>query len=132
MVILSPLIKLFLQLLMLGITLTGVYVFSDMSYHTLVSSYACPSIGAIPVCFLMTQGFLLMAAGMLLPNQHAANLLFYTGAFVVLLIVAISVVSEVAFESACLLSQSNPEACWIASILTLTLLTLQTFMINQN
>jgi hypothetical protein len=116
--------KYFIQILIFAMVLFGLTASAFFSYQTFVGSTAYTSIGFLPLCFVMTQGYLLMMIDMLLPNIMTNHSFFYVGAMVVFSITFANVVAEQLLGYICFMSIQNSLPCIAFLLLIITIIVL--------
>jgi len=95
----------------------GLYAALSVSYSTLTQTAPCPSIVGIPICFVVTAGYLAMVLALLLNKTSYSTKLFLFGWFVVFSIAAIGSAFEITTGNVCPVSKHNTPLCYLSLLL---------------
>lgn len=116
--------------ILLGLLLaTGLYGALSVSYTTITGTTPCPDVQGLPVCFVVTIGYVMMVASLFILNFGWKKRIFLSGWLVVFLIAVTGTLLEVINGNTCPQSADGLPLCYVS--LTFSILILVLNFVNQ-
>jgi hypothetical protein len=101
--------------LMLALHITfGLWGAFNVSYDTLTGKAYCPKLFNIPVCYLVSIGYLLMLLPQLFSSLNKNNKVFYSGWGLVFVIAIVGVSFELTIGHVCPTSKKDIPLCYLS------------------
>ena len=105
------LVSLIPKILLWGLILTGLWGALSVSYSTIMNIDPCPGIFTLPACYLVSTGYLLMLASLIVSSVPLKNRLFYSGWVPTFLIAAAGVGAELIIGNVCPRNENGLPLC---------------------
>jgi hypothetical protein len=98
------------------VILIGLWGALSVSYNTIMRIDPCPDILNIPICYLVSMGYLLMLGAQFISSGRLKNQIFYSGWGITLLIAGFGVGFELVAGNVCPRSEGGLPLCYISFI----------------
>jgi hypothetical protein len=86
----------------------------SVSYETATGGNACPDMLGLPICYLVSLGYLSMLASQLVSSNSLKGRLFYSGWFAVFVIAALGVGLEFFISNVCPKHSLGVPLCYVS------------------
>ncbi|MFT6899474.1 MAG: hypothetical protein ACJA13_003912, partial [Paraglaciecola sp.] len=102
----------------------GLWGALKVSFDTITAKAPCPYVGSVPICYLVTVGYLSMLLSLLFSPAKLTNKLFYLGWGLVFIIAAMGVMAEMVTGGICPVNKQGLPLCYLSLALCLLILSL--------
>tara|TARA_R110001606_G_C15378919_1_gene650244 strand:- start:9 stop:407 length:399 start_codon:yes stop_codon:yes gene_type:complete len=113
-----------LYLSLMILVIFGLWGALQVSFDTLTTKAPCPDVGGVPICYLVTVGYLSMFLSVLFSASKRANSLFYLGWGLVLIIALVGVITEIVLGDICPVNEQGIPLCYLSLALCLLIVSL--------
>ncbi|MFT4938349.1 MAG: putative membrane channel-forming protein YqfA (hemolysin III family) [Paraglaciecola sp.] len=103
----------------------GLYGALNVSYLTLTGEAPCPAVSGVPICYLVSLGYLLIFVAQLLSSPEWRNKIFFTGWLLVFVIALFGVVAELFYGDICPKNSLAIPLCFVSLGLVMVILLIQ-------
>ena len=125
MKVLSNIAGVFLWMLII----VGLWGALSVSYTTVTGAVPCPSFASVPICYLVSIGYLFMLAAQLSFFDGMKHRLFYPGWSLVFIIAASGTALEMFTGDTCPRNDSGVPLCYFSLALSLAIILLHAFIL---
>ena len=108
-----------LYLSLMILVIFGLWGALKVSFDTFTAKAPCPDVGGVPICYLVTVGYLSMFLSLLVSTSKRASGVFYLGWGLVLIIALIGVITEIALGDICPVNEQGIPLCYLSLALCL-------------
>ena len=108
-----------LYLSLMILVIFGLWGALKVSFDTLTARAPCPDVGGVPICYLVTVGYLSIFLSLFVSTSKRASNLFYLGWGLVLIIALIGVITEIALGGICPVNEQSIPLCYLSLALCL-------------
>lgn len=123
------------QLILWLLIIIGLWGALSVSYTNIMGTTLCPNFLNIPLCYLVSIGYLLMLGAQFIFFSQSKKLkdrIFYSGLSLVFLIAALGVGFEIAIGDICPKSANGTPLCLLSFTFCVFLFILYTFTSNKH
>ncbi|MFT6372754.1 MAG: hypothetical protein ACJAZT_001508 [Gammaproteobacteria bacterium] len=103
----------------------GLYGALSVSYLTFTGEAPCPAVSALPICYLVSFGYLLIFAAQQLGSLALRKKMFIAGWLLVFVIALFGVVAELFYGDICPKNSLDVPLCFVSMGLVLVILSMQ-------
>ena len=121
----SNLIPLLLQTVQYALVGIGLYGALNVSYLTFTGEAPCPGVGGIPICYLVSFGYLLIFVAQLPKALTWRNRVFAAGWLLVFVIALFGVAAELFYGDICPKNNLAVPLCFVSMGLVIAILLIQ-------
>ncbi|MEP1383867.1 MAG: hypothetical protein ABJK64_08715 [Paraglaciecola sp.] len=98
---------------------------------TFTKEAPCPNALGVPICYIVSLGYLVMFVSSLLLKYRLARKLFYVGWVSVFVIAIVGVVSEILIGNVCPINNSGIPLCYLSLAVSVIIVILYRLVISR-